>query len=106
MLLTCERARHRISYITCLKYPIRIVVFDECLFSPIANANSFCEMFFLLVNFSVQGELDKVAPNGNRQVPCEASNKEAFFTRVESYSISFLHPSHDMTCYTAKVLCE
>uniref|UniRef100_A0A8C7L9B9 Zinc finger, C3HC-type containing 1 n=2 Tax=Oncorhynchus TaxID=8016 RepID=A0A8C7L9B9_ONCKI len=37
----------------------------------------------------VQGELDKVAPNGNSQVPCEASNKEAFFTRVESYSISF-----------------
>ncbi|CAB1346229.1 unnamed protein product, partial [Coregonus sp. 'balchen'] len=29
----------------------------------------------------VQGELDKVAPNGNSQVLCEASNKEAFFTR-------------------------
>lgn len=105
MLLTC--ARHRISYITFLKYPIRIVVFDECLFSPItiANANSFCDMFILLVNVSVQGELDKVAPNGNSQVPCEASNKEAFFTRVESYSISFLHPRCDITCYTAKELC-
>uniref|UniRef100_A0A4W5QAJ7 Zinc finger, C3HC-type containing 1 n=1 Tax=Hucho hucho TaxID=62062 RepID=A0A4W5QAJ7_9TELE len=29
------------------------------------------------------GELDKVAPNGISQVPCEASNKEAFFTRRE-----------------------
>ncbi|KAL0963055.1 hypothetical protein UPYG_G00349130 [Umbra pygmaea] len=34
----------------------------------------------------VQGELDTLAPNGNSHVPCDASNKEAFFARVESYS--------------------
>ncbi|XP_019898536.2 nuclear-interacting partner of ALK [Esox lucius] len=33
-----------------------------------------------------QGELVSAAPNGNSQVPCEASNKDGFFTRVESYS--------------------
>ncbi|XP_071772113.1 zinc finger C3HC-type protein 1 [Centroberyx gerrardi] len=35
---------------------------------------------------SFQGDLKVVEPNSIAQAPCEATNKEAFFSRVESYS--------------------
>lgn len=41
--------------------------------------------------FSEQGDLKVLEVKDNTQTPCEATNKEAFFSRVESYSISLLH---------------
>jgi len=38
---------------------------------------------------SSQQDPKTVSPNGLGKAPCEAANKEAFFNRVESYSISF-----------------
>ncbi|XP_026002112.1 zinc finger C3HC-type protein 1 isoform X1 [Astatotilapia calliptera] len=35
---------------------------------------------------SVQGDLNVLEVKSNSQAPCEATNKEAFFSRVESYS--------------------
>lgn len=45
--------------------------------------------FPLFDDFSVQGDLNVLEVKSNSQAPCEATNKEAFFSRVESYSISF-----------------
>lgn len=42
---------------------------------------------YLCVDFS--GNLNVLEVKSNTQAPCEATNKEAFFSRVESYSISF-----------------
>ncbi|KAK2858983.1 hypothetical protein Q5P01_003603 [Channa striata] len=38
---------------------------------------------------SGQGDSNVLEEKSNNQAPCEATNKEAFFSRVESYSISF-----------------
>lgn len=43
----------------------------------------------LCVDFSGQGDLQVLEVKSNTQAPCEATNREAFFSRVESYSISF-----------------
>lgn len=43
----------------------------------------------LCVDFSGQGDLQILEVKSNTQAPCEATNREAFFSRVESYSISF-----------------
>lgn len=51
---------------------------------------SVCEkIFFSLLIFSGKGDLQVLEVKSNTQAPCEATNKEAFFSRVESYSISF-----------------
>lgn len=46
-------------------------------------------VFLLYMNFSGQGDFKVLEVKSNTQAPCEATNKEAFFSRVESYSISF-----------------
>lgn len=46
-------------------------------------------LFSHYVYFSGQGDLKVLEVKSNTQAPCEATNKEAFFSRVESYSISF-----------------
>uniref|UniRef100_A0A3B5M3H2 Zinc finger, C3HC-type containing 1 n=1 Tax=Xiphophorus couchianus TaxID=32473 RepID=A0A3B5M3H2_9TELE len=48
-------------------------------------------VFYFFVLFSKQGDLNFPEVKGNNQAPCEATNNEAFFSRVESYSISFSH---------------
>ncbi|TRY98791.1 hypothetical protein DNTS_021656 [Danionella cerebrum] len=39
----------------------------------------------------LQQDLDTVPTNGLGKAPCEAANKESFFNRVESYTISFIY---------------
>lgn len=40
-------------------------------------------------DFSGREDLQVLEVKSNTQAPCEATNREAFFSRVESYSISF-----------------
>lgn len=47
-------------------------------------------LFSHCVHFSGPGDLKVLEVKSNTQAPCEATNKEAFFSRVESYSISFI----------------
>lgn len=67
-------------------------------------------MYFpLFDDFSVQGDLNVVEVKSNSQAPCEATNKEAFFSRVESYSISFfpsfwISMSHLSSCFYVVML--
>lgn len=43
----------------------------------------------LCVYPSEEKDLQAIEGKSNTQAACEATNKEAFFSRVESYSISF-----------------
>ncbi|AWO98072.1 putative nuclear-interacting partner of ALK [Scophthalmus maximus] len=45
-----------------------------------------------------QGDLKVLEVKSDSPAPCEATNKEAFFSRVESYSISFIHCSLAAHC--------
>lgn len=65
--------------------------------------------FPLFDDFSVQGDLNVLEVKSNSQAPCEATNKEAFFSRVESYSISFfpsfwISMSHLSSCFYVMLL--
>lgn len=65
--------------------------------------------FLLFDDFSVQGDLNVLEVKSNSQAPCEATNKEAFFSRVESYSISFfpsfwISMSHLSSCFYVMLL--
>lgn len=53
----------------------------------INNAVTYLSHLFL--SFRVKGNLNAVESNDIPKVPFEAANKDAFFNRVESYSISF-----------------
>lgn len=48
-------------------------------------------LFSHYVHFSGAGDSKVLEVKSNTQAPCEATNKEAFFSRVESYSISFYY---------------
>lgn len=53
----------------------------------------FISAILLLIVFSssVKRSLPAAEGKSSTQVPCEATNKEAFYSRVESYSISFFY---------------
>lgn len=49
-----------------------------------------CLTSYVCLDFSGRGDLKVLEDTeSNTEAPCDATNKEAFFSRVESYSISF-----------------
>lgn len=64
------------------------------------------KLFSFYVYFSGQGDLKVLEVKSNPQAPCEATNKEAFFSRVESYSISFTYfgPVFSFVFYITQVI--
>lgn len=57
---------------------------------PANEVNFMLERMILFsVNFRSQNDSSLVEVKTDPQVPCEATNKDGFYSRVESYSISF-----------------